>query len=249
MFSPVISPSSASSRRFPLFVHIHHVNIKTSTSSAKLSPICPTVTSAIAGSIPYTLITSTYGSALPTNMEGWNENVRFATVPSQPRELLIKTTPMPPANSYCVSCEHIFINENSLMQHMRSKTHMGNSIQCPYCKRSFTTASGVTIHVESGTCSSGINRTKINTLVRQLDRNNVITRPMLTMPGYDNVETIATELAWNGYGYQCYLCTKHFQTLHGLNNHLKSPVHQQNIYHCPKSVQQQARSTIQNMMG
>ncbi|KAK9483922.1 hypothetical protein V1527DRAFT_238797 [Lipomyces starkeyi] len=180
-------------------------------------------------------------------------------------------------HSYCVSCERIFMNENSLMQHMHSKAHMSNSIQCPFCKKSFTTASGVTIHLESGTCSSGLDRTKINTLVRQLDRNNVITRPMLTMPGYENVETIATELAWNGYGYQCYLCTKQFQYLHALNNHLKSPVHQQNMYHCPKlscgrtykvlsglvqhvesescgvmrfmQVQQQARNGIQNMVG
>ncbi|KAK9365619.1 hypothetical protein V1509DRAFT_632564 [Lipomyces kononenkoae] len=178
---------------------------------------------------------------------------------------------------YCVSCDRIFRNDNNLTQHLHSKAHNGNSIQCPFCKRSFTTASGVTIHLESGTCTSGLNRTKINAIVQQLDRNHVITRPMLTMPGYDNVEPIATELAWNGYGYQCYICTKAFQYLYALNNHLKSPVHQQDMYRCPKSscgrtykvlsglvqhvesescgimrfmhVQQQARNGIQNMVG
>jgi len=161
---------------------------------------------------------------------------------------------------------------------MHSRVHMGNSIQCPFCKEGFTTASGVTIHLESGRCTtSGLDRAKINDMVRRLDRNNVITRPLLTMPGYDSVEMIATERAWNGYSYECYLCTREFQTLHALNNHIKSPVHEQAIYRCPKAscgrqykllsgliqhvesescgvmrfnqVQQQARNGIQNMVG
>jgi hypothetical protein len=154
---------------------------------------------------------------------------------------------------------------------------MGDSIKCPFCKNAYTTASGVTVHLESGTCTSGLNRAKINGIVRQLDRNNVITRPMLTMPGYDRVEMIATDRAWNGRGYQCYLCAKEFSSLNGLNNHIKSPVHEQPMYRCPKEscrkpfkilsglvahvesetcglmrfmqVQQQARNGVQNMVG
>lgn len=160
---------------------------------------------------------------------------------------------------------------------MHSRAHVGSSIECPFCKRDFATASGMTIHLESGTCSSGLNRTKINSIVQQLDRNNVITRPMLTMPGYDNVETIATERAWNGYCYQCYLCPRSFSTLGALNAHMKSPAHEQNVYRCPKAscgstfkllsglvqhveseacgvmrfsqVQKQAQRGIQNMVG
>jgi len=67
-----------------------------------------------------------------------------------------------------------------------------------------------------------------------MDRNNIITKPMITLPGYDNVETIATERSWNGRGYECYLCQKQFSLLSGLNNHIRSPAHEQNIYHCPK---------------
>ncbi|EKD19941.1 hypothetical protein MBM_01893 [Drepanopeziza brunnea f. sp. 'multigermtubi' MB_m1] len=51
--------------------------------------------------------------------------------------------------------------------------------------------------------SNLLNRRKINKLVQRIDRNNVITRPMLTMPGDENVQTTATELAWNGSAYAC----------------------------------------------
>jgi len=178
---------------------------------------------------------------------------------------------------YCNPCDRVFQNQNSYNAHMHSRIHMGNSIQCPFCKRPFTVASGVVIHLESGNCSSGINRQKINEAVRNLDRNNVITRPMITMPGYDNVQTIATERSFNGSYYECCLCPREFGTLQGLNAHMRSPVHEQAMYRCPKrscgtnfrllsslvqhvesescgamqfgQVQQQARNGIHNMVG
>jgi hypothetical protein len=135
----------------------------------------------------------------------------------------------------------------------------------------------VIIHLESGACTSGLNRKEINAAIQSLDRNNIITRPMLTMPGYDSFETIATDRAWNGRGYQCYLCSKVFNQLNDLNKHLKSPAHEQNLYHCPKQscgrqykslsglvqhvesescgvmrftqVQQHGRNGIENMVG
>ena len=114
-------------------------------------------------------------------------------------------------------------------------------------------------------------------MVQRFDRQNVITRPMLTMPGYDHVESFATDRAWNGYGFECYLCPKQFSSLRGLNQHIQSPAHEQPIYHCPKvscgknfkllsglvqhlesescglmrftQIQQQAQGGIQNMVG
>ncbi|KAF4630250.1 hypothetical protein G7Y89_g7885 [Cudoniella acicularis] len=182
-------------------------------------------------------------------------------------------------NGYSMHMEHNTAHKDLdwECEHMHSRIHAGADMQCPFCKRSFATASGVTIHLESGSCSSGLNRHKINDMVRRLDRNNVITRPMITMPGYDRVETIATSRAWNGSGFECYLCTKQFNSLHSLNNHLKSPAHEQKIYRCPNrqcgreykllsglvqhvesescglmrfsQVQRQARNGIQNMVG
>ncbi|KAH6723844.1 hypothetical protein BKA61DRAFT_16993 [Leptodontidium sp. MPI-SDFR-AT-0119] len=135
---------------------------------------------------------------------------------------------------YCIPCKRMFMNQNNLMQHQHSRLHTGKGIQCPFCKSDFATASGVTIHLESGTCSnSNLDRHKINHMVQRMDRNNVITRPMLTMPGYNNVQTIATERAWNGQAYECYLCPREFATLRALNSHMSSPVHEQNIYRCP----------------
>ncbi|TVY89591.1 Zinc finger protein [Lachnellula willkommii] len=178
---------------------------------------------------------------------------------------------------YCIPCKRMFISEHNLMQHMHSKTH--SSMPCPFCKSTFANASGVIIHLEAGRCSSGFDRHRINEAIRKLDRNNVITRPMIEMPGYGGgrVETIATGRAWNGYGYECYLCEREFNSLNGLNNHLKSPFHDQEVYRCPKAgcgrnykllsglvqhvesescglmrfgqVQQQARHGISNMVG
>lgn len=165
------------------------------------------------------------------------------------------------------------------LKHQHSRVHMGGSIDCPFCKIAFTTASGVIIHLESGSCSSGLNRTQINDAVRRLDRNNVITRPMITMPGHKHKddEIYATVLSWDGRSYRCYLCSKGFTSLKGLNSHLQSGAHEQPIYRCPKDgcarpfrmlsglvqhveseicglmrfdqVQKQARNGIQNMIG
>lgn len=163
---------------------------------------------------------------------------------------------------------------------MRSRIHVGSSaIQCPWCKEGFVTASGVTVHLESGNCTaSDLNRQKLNHLVTRMDRNNIITKPLLTMPGYeDNCEIIATEKSWNGYGFECYLCDRQFGQLYALNQHLRSPAHDQNLYRCPErgcrreykvlsglimhfesescgfvrfsSVQQLAQNGIQNMVG
>lgn len=71
-------------------------------------------------------------------------------------------------------------------------------------------------------------------MVHQMDRNNVITHPMITLPGYDNFETIATNRSWNGRAFECYLCSREFTTLQSLNSHIKRPVHEKNLYRCPK---------------
>ncbi|MCJ1316693.1 hypothetical protein MMC15_002014, partial [Xylographa vitiligo] len=90
----------------------------------------------------------------------------------------------------------------------------------------------MTIHLESGTCASGITRHTINEKIRAHDTNHLITQRLLTYPDENGrsgrVDTWATEAAWNGHLYECYFCPKEFGSLQGLNQHLKSPAHEQN---------------------
>ncbi len=92
------------------------------------------------------------------------------------------------------------------------------------------------MHLESGSCKSGLNRQKINNIIRCLDRNNVITERLITYPGqWESAgDTIATEAAWDGGCYRCYFCSRGFSHLRGLNQHLSSGAHDQDNYHCPK---------------
>ena len=104
------------------------------------------------------------------------------------------------------------------------------------------TISAMTIHLESGTCVSGITRHMINDKIRAHDKNHLITQRLLTYPRANGqsgrVDTWASEAAWNGRFYECYFCLKQFGSLQALNAHLKSPAHQQKLYHCPKCATQ-----------
>ncbi|OJA21526.1 hypothetical protein AZE42_01803 [Rhizopogon vesiculosus] len=44
----------------------------------------------------------------------------------------------------------------------------------------------------------------------------------------------ATEHAFNGTAYECYLCHRTFRTSRALNTHVSSPVHDANEFRCPK---------------
>lgn len=118
---------------------------------------------------------------------------------------------------------------------MRSNRHAIQNVKCPGCSRMFGSISGMTIHLESGTCQSGINRQKLNAFVRSKDTNHIITNRLLTNgdPTDSSTRTFATEAAWNGSSYECYFCNRTYRTLKALNQHLGSPAHEQPLYHCP----------------
>ncbi|KAF5878845.1 putative zinc finger protein [Botrytis fragariae] len=133
---------------------------------------------------------------------------------------------------YCQPCNRMFRNENNLMQHLHSRIHQGASMKCPFCPTQYPTASALIIHLESGRCPSGSNRQKINAEIRRLDRDHVITTRLIEYPSSSSTN-IATSRSWNGSQFECALCYRGFNTLQGLNSHLKSPVHQQKMYKCP----------------
>ncbi|KAG9227922.1 hypothetical protein BJ875DRAFT_490980 [Amylocarpus encephaloides] len=56
------------------------------------------------------------------------------------------------------------------------------------------------------------------------------------MPSYEYTRgsTAATERAWNGHAYGCYICPREFRSLPAMNQHMQSLTHEQNMYGCPK---------------
>jgi hypothetical protein len=92
-------------------------------------------------------------------------------------------------------------------------------------------------------------REQLNRLVVRADTNNYITNPnhLLTGPlgHYEpRPSTVmwATDRAWNGWAFECFLCHSTFATLVDLNKHLQSPRHEEKIYRCPKSTSSLGRS-------
>jgi hypothetical protein len=122
--------------------------------------------------------------------------------------------------------------------HLRTSTvHNNRTHRCPGrgCNRSFAAYSDLALHLEAGTCSSGVNRRSLDDVVIRSDRNHSLTNPNRLI-GYRQegvINTWATERAWNGWDYECSLCHRTFQTLPSLNAHLSSPAHTASIYRCP----------------
>ncbi|KAF9532125.1 hypothetical protein CPB83DRAFT_848392 [Crepidotus variabilis] len=142
---------------------------------------------------------------------------------------------------YCEPCDRHFLNENALRNHLNSSTHQPKNVKCPFrgCGKAFVSRAALVLHLEGGACPSGVDRKTINKLVHKYDKNHIITDPSRLIGGAssndsdEDVEDIATERSWNGFGYECYFCQKEFPTLKRLNQHLASPVHKAQIYRCP----------------
>ncbi|KAK7954966.1 hypothetical protein PG996_015773 [Apiospora saccharicola] len=136
---------------------------------------------------------------------------------------------------YCAECDRKFLSHHNLTQHLRSSKHQGQNIKCPFCKNPSATATGLTHHLESGSCSvaSGLNRDTLYKFVRSKDTGGVFTKNLIGYRGSSQYE--ANDQSYNPClgRYECYLCHRLFGLLSGLNQHLNSPTHQQALYHCP----------------
>lgn len=122
-----------------------------------------------------------------------------------------------------------------VMQHLNSKIHRGTNVPCPFCKVNYVTASGLIHHLETGSCpqAPNLNRETILRMVRERDPHGVITNKQIEWHKEENVTYSASNRAFNGRHWECYLCHRTFNTIHGLNAHLNSPTHKQKVYHCP----------------
>ncbi|OJJ03184.1 hypothetical protein ASPVEDRAFT_133608 [Aspergillus versicolor CBS 583.65] len=139
--------------------------------------------------------------------------------------------------NYCKSCDRRFDNENNLRMHLRSKIHRGRDVSCPFCKVGYTTASGLSHHLETSSCPNApsLSRETIYRMVRERDPSGVITNKQIGWVEEKNATYSANLRSWNGNGYECYLCHRQFKSLPALNQHLNSSAHKQQVYHCPNS--------------
>lgn len=77
----------------------------------------------------------------------------------------------------CKICKDTFDSKNALKKHNRSK-HPVRQIRCPVgenCIKKFKTPSALMNHLESGSCSSGLTRSRIQQLVATHDPERYIT--------------------------------------------------------------------------
>ncbi|KAH7248687.1 putative zinc finger protein [Fusarium redolens] len=145
---------------------------------------------------------------------------------------------------YCEDCEQQFSSWHAISQHLNSSRHRGPShssvsdyqkgVSCPFCKAPYQAASGVVHHLERGCCPNApLDRDTLDQEVRRRDPDGFICNKLLEWHG--TVSYHATSLAYNSrYGqYECYFCGDLFRQLSSLNQHLASPRHQQELYHCP----------------
>lgn len=135
----------------------------------------------------------------------------------------------------------MFQNANSFDHHCRSSIHQRRTVDCPMrgCGKSFISNAGLLLHLESGGCVSRMTRQKIDQVMQRYDTNNLITKPNRLIgsgTGPTVVGQWATERAWNGSHYECYLCHRTYASLAALNQHLSSPAHAEKRYRCPRAL-------------
>ncbi|KAI0325435.1 hypothetical protein GY45DRAFT_1364490 [Cubamyces sp. BRFM 1775] len=151
------------------------------------------------------------------------------------------------ADRYCVPCKRMFQSASNFDSHRRSAVHQGRSIVCPMkgCGKAFVSSAALVLHLESGACVSRVDRDTVNRIVERFDRQNIITNPSRMIAGGPGsassrkptvVDQWATERSWNGAGYECYLCHRTYRTLPALNQHLRSPAHEDKLYRCPRGL-------------
>ncbi|KAK3330832.1 hypothetical protein B0H66DRAFT_76166 [Apodospora peruviana] len=139
---------------------------------------------------------------------------------------------------FCRPCDRKFQNSNNIKQHLNSRIHRGTNIKCPFCGNQYATATGMVHRLEGGSCSvaSGLNRDEVYRIVRSKDPSGIISKKLIGWTGdqADSGGYEATDRAWNGDQWECYFCHREFGSRHALSQHLNSPVHRHNMYHCPK---------------
>ncbi|KAG5981782.1 hypothetical protein E4U55_002560 [Claviceps digitariae] len=139
---------------------------------------------------------------------------------------------------YCKTCDRRFNSDNNLRMHLNSHVHRGKNMKCPFCQIAYTTASGLSHHLETGSCSRApsLNRDTLYKAIRQRDAGGLITNRQIEWRDEQHLDYQATDRAFNGNCWECYICHSGFGSKTGLNQHLNSPRHKEKVYKCPNTV-------------
>ncbi|KAL7627146.1 hypothetical protein AAE478_003922 [Parahypoxylon ruwenzoriense] len=156
-------------------------------------------------------------------------------------------------HNYCGECRKTFPNYNNLKMHLNSRAHRGQQIQCPFCKSRHATATGLTHHVETGSCpnAAGLNRDTLYKFVRSKDSRGIITKNLIGWTGSTEYEANDRSYNWVRQGWECYLCHRLFDLLKSLNQHLNSPIpaDQESLYHCPNRACKKEFTTLAGIIN
>lgn len=127
-----------------------------------------------------------------------------------------------------------FKSENDISQHLHSRQHVGRPIQCSYCGDSFTTASGLTHHLERGACQSNTYSNDLLHAIAQV----ILDTTTVVYDWWSADERCRTRNSW-----ECSIrgCDKVCKTPHAIEQHMNSPAHEDdkpdpelpNEIHCP----------------
>ncbi|KAI2626858.1 hypothetical protein GGS21DRAFT_545932 [Xylaria nigripes] len=138
-------------------------------------------------------------------------------------------------HSHCSACEKTFISQNNLKMHLHSRIHRNSKIQCLFCKACYETATGLIYHIERGSCpmSPHLNRDTLYKVLRDRDPEHSVTINLTEWTGSTQYEASSSSYNADREGWECSICLKLFKKPQSLRQHLGSPIHQVNLYHCP----------------
>ncbi|KAF6818093.1 hypothetical protein CMUS01_11972 [Colletotrichum musicola] len=133
-----------------------------------------------------------------------------------------------------IACDRDLSTWNGVQQHLKSSVHRQTGISCPFCGVERGTATGLVHHLERGACPKApVDRDALYLAVRRRDPNRIISKKLLEFHGSPSYSATENSYNWHLDAYECYLCNNLYSKLSSLNQHLSSPAHQQNLYHCP----------------
>ena len=150
----------------------------------------------------------------------------------------------------CEPCEQTFSHANALksvrfppacrtmlihsLKHLNSRKHRQATVTCPFCSRTFRSASAVSQHLEGRGCENARHYINREVIYRSVSRRDPQKR--ITKGNACTSEPRATEdcRSQKSGSYDCHLCRNTYSKLKELSLHLgvKHPPKQ---YHCPGS--------------